>query len=534
VAEIHKWSTSATLNQANPPDNWKEGMTRAQVNDTGRETHAALRRWYNDAEWIQLHDGQGGANVVTRESTSSVRVAATPNPPAVADYPIDCRVRITHTASAAVEANVTAAALSGSDLIVTVDSILIAADANAIRRYISKGTRSASFRATGLGAGLIPLWDNLGTAAFKNEGPGSGLNADLLDGQTGSYYEGLASTATARFNLLLNGAMLLWQRGTTIDNTLQYQAVDGGYVADGWKFLVNSGAANIVKIERDTDVPAGFTRSMKVTAISPSAGPASEKFAFCQMLEQSDSAPALGGTKVVSVSFWMKTNAGPSTLTRFKAAVLCWPSTPDAPNADPITTWGAEGVDPTLSGAWVYEGVSSLITLGTTWTEYKLENVAIDTANAANLALLIFSDDTSYVGGGTPDIIWLTGARLEIGATATAFTHKSIAEEFARALRYFWKSFPETTRPQQNIGVSGALLGRGADGGFTETSVDVRLTPPMLKDPTIVTYNPSAANANWSDGNAPTVVNKQTSGFGITETAGVGQSQIHATAEAVL
>lgn len=539
MAEINKWSQSASGNTQNSPDGWKEGMTRTQVNDTARETHASIRRWYDDAEFVQLHDSPLGANTVTRESTSSVRVAATPNAPAIAQYPVGCRVRIGHVSGTLLEANVTARVLAGSDLIVTIDSTSIAADANSIRRFISKSVRSAAFRSTGIASGQIPLFEQFGNAAFINEGHGNGLDADTLDGQHGSYYEGLVGTAAPRPNLLLNGNMQLWQRAGgatfTIDNTGQYQAVDGGYTADGWKYLVDSGAANIVKFDRDTDAPAGFAFSMKITAVAPTGGPASEKFGICQMLERADCAPAFGGAKVVSLSWWAKTNVG-STLTRIRGAVLSWNGGADTPTADPVNVWNAEGTDPGLvAGAWAYENTSTLLTLTSSWQQFKIENILIDTANVANLAVFIWLDDKSYVGAGTPDIVWITGVKLEIAATASDFLHRPMGDELARAQRYFTKTFDQGVKPAQNIGLVGSLLGQASSNAGRDVMANWRFSTPMFKTPTIVTYNPSLANANWSNNDVPSVTNIGTGGVSIDGgTAVSAQVSIHATAEAVL
>jgi hypothetical protein len=492
-----------------------------------------VRRFYDDAEWVQLHDSPLGANVVTRESSSSVRIASTPNAPSVSQYPAGCRVRITHPSSSAVEANVVSASLSGPDLVVVIDSSSLVVGLNSIRRHISKSLRAAAFREVGASTGKIPAWDNLGSAAFLNTGHGNGLDADTLDGVHKSYFDALVVASTSRPNMLLNGGMQAWQRGATIDATLQYQAVDGGYTADGWKLLVASGAANVVRVERDTDAPAGFAHPMKITAVSPTAGPNSEKFGVYQVLERADCAPILGGTKFASLGFWAKTNVG-STLTRLRAAILAWNGAADAPSADPVSTWNPEGTDPALTaGGWTYENSPSLLTLTSSWQQFKIENVAIDHIGANNIAVFIWADDMSYVGGGAPDALFVTGVSLEEGTTVGAFRHESMAETIARAQRYFVKTFPYATRPQQNAGLTGAAIGKGGTAG--NVSPAVFLPVAMPKTPTVVTYNPSAANSNWSNAIAASVTSAGDSGVAVTSGSQVtSEARIHVTIEAVL
>lgn len=52
MANISTWSTTAASNNAATPDGYPEGQAPSTLNDCGRETMAAVRRWYEDAEWI--------------------------------------------------------------------------------------------------------------------------------------------------------------------------------------------------------------------------------------------------------------------------------------------------------------------------------------------------------------------------------------------------------------------------------------------------------------------------------------------------
>jgi hypothetical protein len=72
------------------------------------------------------------------------------------------------------------------------------------------------------------------------------------------------------------------------------------------------------------------------------------------------------------------------------------------------------------------------------------------------------------------------------------------AQEFANVRRFYRKSFSLGTAPAQNAGTAGqiCLTNQIASG---EPSVAISFDPPMNSTPTITTYNPSAANANWRD-----------------------------------
>lgn len=52
MADISTWSGTAASNNSAAPDGFPENMAPSGVNDAARETMAAVRRWYEDAEWI--------------------------------------------------------------------------------------------------------------------------------------------------------------------------------------------------------------------------------------------------------------------------------------------------------------------------------------------------------------------------------------------------------------------------------------------------------------------------------------------------
>lgn len=73
---IELYSTTAASNNSAVPNGWPEGMAPSGVNDAGRQMMAAIRTWYEDAEWIKWGDTTAyvastqfkiaGSNVTTR------------------------------------------------------------------------------------------------------------------------------------------------------------------------------------------------------------------------------------------------------------------------------------------------------------------------------------------------------------------------------------------------------------------------------------------------------------------------------------
>lgn len=62
------WSETAASNNAAAPNGWPEGMAFSAVNDSARETHAAVKREYNRAHATQASGGTGAAYTLTYTS----------------------------------------------------------------------------------------------------------------------------------------------------------------------------------------------------------------------------------------------------------------------------------------------------------------------------------------------------------------------------------------------------------------------------------------------------------------------------------
>ncbi len=51
---IELYSTTAASNNSSPPNGWPEGQAPSSVNDCARQMMAAIRTWYESAEWVNL------------------------------------------------------------------------------------------------------------------------------------------------------------------------------------------------------------------------------------------------------------------------------------------------------------------------------------------------------------------------------------------------------------------------------------------------------------------------------------------------
>jgi hypothetical protein len=138
----------------------------------------------------------------------------------------------------------------------------------------------------------------------------------------------------------------------------------------------------------------------------------------------------------------------------------------------------------------------------------------------------------------------ITGVQLEPGEVATDFAYVPFELEYIRCQRYFEKSFNSAVAPAQSAGSQGASIAVqavGAAANFATIGIPFKVEKRVT--PSIVTYNPSAANSQMrnitlpADCSATIVGNIGTSGFSASATSAAGSAAgnsnaIHWTAAA--
>ena len=231
-------------------------------------------------------------------------------------------------------------------------------------------------------------------------------------------------------NFIINGAMEIYQRGTSFDTSSGY----GDYTLDRW--MSGHTVTGKFSIDRVADAPAGLKHSLKATSASAYSVGTNEEFVIRQKIEGENCIPLALGTasaKTVTLSFWVK-----SSLTgTFSGAFLnsaedrCYVFTYAISSA---STWEKKEVTVALdtSGTWVTSsgiGLTIYFSLGAgsglqatagSWISTK----DLTTSSSVNLV-------------GTNAATWfITGVQLEIGK-ATAFEHEPNQLTLNRCLRYF-------------------------------------------------------------------------------------------------
>ena len=209
---------------------------------------------------------------------------------------------------------------------------------------------------------------------------------DSTTQNTGAFNGGLAFR-----NRLINGAMGIWQRGTSWTSPAYLT-----YTADRW-FVGGNGTTSL---SRSTDVPAGYQYSLSTTGTTTQA--------IGQRIEAVNCQDLVGQS--VTLSFWLKQSVGAGT-----AAITIQAYFPTASdNYTSITQIGS----------------TQSITSTSSWAQYSVTFSSLPSGVANGLEIFIVSASSSSTTFLT------TGVQLEKGPTATTFDYRPYGTELALCQRY--------------------------------------------------------------------------------------------------
>jgi hypothetical protein len=239
---------------------------------------------------------------------------------------------------------------------------------------------------------------------------------------------------TPRKNFLINGGFTVSQRGTTFTSATVPANSNDTYLFDRW-ILVSGHETDkdndVVDVTQvTTPVPVGSYNAARFDIEDDDL-----KWGIVQVIEAKDSARLIGSK--VSLSF-KAAMAASDTSTLLRAAVISWSSTADTVTSDVVSDWNAEGTNPVLAANWTFENTPvALSALTATYQTYRIENISIDTASTANVAVFIWSDDMTNAVG---DMVYITDVQLELGSVATPFEFRPYGQELALCQRYYFKN----------------------------------------------------------------------------------------------
>lgn len=225
-------------------------------------------------------------------------------------------------------------------------------------------------------------------------------------------------------NVVINGAMMVSQRGTSFTSTGSANS-DDTYNLDRWTLL--SDGNDIVDVTQEaTTVPTGG-----LNALALDVETANKKFGVLQVIEQKNCIGLIGNT--VTLSFKARKGASNATVGTMRAVILAWSGTADTVTSDIVSAWGASGTNPTLAANWTAENTATDLTLTTSYQTFSV-TAAVDTASAKNIGIFLYYNNAD---GTVQDFIYVTDVQLEIGSQATPFERRPYGLELSLCERYY-------------------------------------------------------------------------------------------------
>jgi hypothetical protein len=269
-------------------------------------------------------------------------------------------------------------------------------------------------------------------------------------------------------NYIVNGGFEVWQRGTSFVNST---TISNFYTADRWGF------------NRTADV-AGTQVSRQLISVLPGAryyllwarasGDASLATMACYHTLESQDAIALAG-KTVTFSVYAVKGAN------FSAGSLV------------LSLIYGTGTDQRV---YAFTGSTTIAASNNILTNSFTRCSVTGAVPAAATELGITMSWAPTGVAGIADFVGLSQAQLEVGSVATPYIGRLFGEELNLCQRYYEKTFNYATAPAQGVG------NQSAGSIFSVASGTTVLAHWAFKaskrgTPTITTYNPVSANANW-------------------------------------
>lgn len=320
-------------------------------------------------------------------------------------------------------------------------------------------------------------------------------------------------------NRLINGSMVIDQRnaGAATANTIS------GYTLDRWAVSQSTTGKLIAQRNAGSVTPpAGFSNYLGVTSQSAYSVGAGDYYMIYQMIEGFNTADLAWGTasaQTVTLSFWVRssltgtfggslqnnaTNRG-YPFTYSISAANTWEQKTVTIAGDTTGTWETGN----LTGIRVQFGLG----VGSTYS---------GTAGAWAAANLITATGATSVVGTNGATFYITGVQLEAGTVASPFERRDYGRELMMCQRYYESSFPIGTAPAQNAGkFNHAIFAANSDGGSLEGVINF-FVPKRAAPSTVTYYNPSAANANFSNGGTVNQISADALGIDVYTTTTTG------------
>ena len=237
--------------------------------------------------------------------------------------------------------------------------------------------------------------------------------------------------ALSNRNLIINGAMQVAQRGTSVSSP-----TDGTFLLD--RFAVFRNGAGIVDMAQSSVAPDGFKNSLLLTVSTADTSLGSSDFGGLRYVVEGHDIAQIGfGTanaKQITLSFYVRSSVAGTYSVSFRnsAGNRYYAANYTINSAD---TWERKSITITAdtSGTWVTDSGKGIDLRFCLWEGGY--SAAPDAWGDGNI-IGANNTTTSWIAT-TSNTFYITGVQLEVGDTATPFEHRSYGQELALCQRYF-------------------------------------------------------------------------------------------------
>jgi hypothetical protein len=341
--------------------------------------------------------------------------------------------------------------------------------------YNSSGTYTNATGATGQAPG------NVVQSATWN-----GIHSDYATALT-QVMQQLLNTTTDRNILSANGSFEVWQRGAGSAATFAVGASNtpGTYTADRWYLLTGANQTCTVAATAGISGLTGVGSQFAAKVQRNNAQTGTTAIVFGYPLD-TDEIVRMRGNKV-TLQFWVKPGAN-------------WP-------ANGVLTYNlytGTGSVAKRAGGFTNEAnpLTSTVTLQPGGAAQLVQFTGL-TAVTATATQAEFQFSWSPTGtAGTDESLTLDQVSIEVNYTTTTWLDMSLDPlpfdyMLQKCKRHYQKTFDYGTAPAQGGGLPGAITIMAPLS--SKANIFVQFPVEMRVAPTITTYNPSGASANWQD-----------------------------------
>lgn len=262
-------------------------------------------------------------------------------------------------------------------------------------------------------------------------------------------------------------------------------STDNSYTIDRWRLLLEApSAATAAQLINGSPTDSGS--ALRLTVGSGN----NNKFGIFQVLEQTDILNMRNSA--ITLSAKIEATAG---LGNIKMAVLEFTGTADTVSGDPITSWGADGVNPTLATNWAYGSTPVNLGVSTSFATYSVTYNS--TAALSNLAVLIWCDDKTSTA--TTDMLDISNVQLEKSPSATAYEYRPVAYERLMADKYFQSSYPSGVAPGTSETLKYNDLGFALTTSVLYANGKTNFRNTMRAAPTVTLYSTGGTSGKVRD-----------------------------------